>query len=132
MTRPKFFRVMPTRQPVLVLAWLTPPNTLDRAATAEAAGEETEKAAAVAISGWRVSSGSEAGVRRVACRWPAAALKKGGEIRMGYDARRLRLWGDEGRAEGSGAAGRGGERVDGAGLGVSVTNWEFFRFLFLF
>lgn len=75
---------------------------MDRAATAEAAGEETEKAAAVAISGWRVSSGSEAGVRRVACRWPAAALKKGGEIRMGYDARRLRLWGDEGRAEGSG------------------------------
>lgn len=50
MTRPKFFLVIPRRHPVLA-SLLPPRNTLERAATAEAAGEEETAKGAEAISG---------------------------------------------------------------------------------
>lgn len=71
-----------------------------------------------------------------------AALKKRGEIKSGYDARRLRLWGDQAQTEGTGRGGRarsGWMALASASPSqtgcffpfsfpfLKVTNWEFRR-----
>lgn len=75
-------------------------RALERAATAEAAGEEETAKGAEAISGAAVERDQGGGV--------AGAVRSG-------------VWRSIEEMEGSSGGGGGGERVDGDGLGVSVT-----------
>lgn len=90
MTRPKFFLVIPRRHPVLA-SLLPPRNTLERAATAEAAGEEETAKGAEAISGAAVER-DQGGRCWCSAQWSVEIDRGDGGIKRRRRRRRAGGW----------------------------------------